>query len=555
MTDTLTPPTVAARAEAGMLTGGESLVESLIAQGVDTIFGLPGIQLDGLFVALHDAKDRLRVLHTRHEQATAYMADGYARVTGREGVCVVVPGPGALNAAAGLSTAYSCNSPVLCVTGQIRSDLIGKNRGALHEITDQLGMFRSVTKWQDRPETASDVGGTVEEAFRQLRTGRQRPVAIEVAPDVLTSVGGRIGGADTSRFSFGGDPDLLAKAAKLLGEAKNPVIVAGGGVERSAGAPAELARVAELLEAPVIKTSHGKGALSDRDYRSQNSLLAGEFLPKADVVVILASRFPDPAGWQWYPASGQQVIQIDIDRTEFGKFGPGALNIEADARPALAALAGAIPAHNRKRASRKDELAAIRGAFQTTLEAIDPQAGFGLALRAELPDEGILVGEFTQVGYWCYLGYDVYEPNTFLTPGYQGTLGYGFTTAMGAKVGKPDTPVVSINGDGGFGYTLNELSILVQHNIPLVAVVFNDNAYGNVRRLQSDDYGGRIIASELLNPDYMKLASAFGVAGRRAETPAALRTALREALHANEPCLIEVPIGITPDPWKMLGFE
>ncbi|MGI9252336.1 MAG: thiamine pyrophosphate-binding protein, partial [Thermomicrobiales bacterium] len=391
----------------GTLTGGESLVETLIAQGVDTIFGLPGIQLDGLFNALHGAQDRLRVIHTRHEQATAYMADGYARVTGKEGVCVVVPGPGALNAAAGLSTAYSCNSPVLCVTGQIRSDLIGKNRGALHEITDQLGMFRSVTKWADRPDTASDVGGTVEEAFRQLRTGRMRPVAIEVAPDVLTSTGGRVGRADTSRVRFGGDPDLLAKAAKTLGEAKNPVIMAGGGVERS-GASGELRRVAELLEAPVLKTSHGKGALTDRHYLAQNGLLSGEFLPKADVVVILASRFPDPAGWQWYPAPGQQVIQIDIDRTEFGKFGPATLNIEGDARPTLAALADLIPAHNRKRASREAELLPIKQAFQKKIETIEPQAGYGLAIRAELPDDGILVGEFTQVGYWSYLGYDDY---------------------------------------------------------------------------------------------------------------------------------------------------
>ncbi|MGI9252634.1 MAG: thiamine pyrophosphate-dependent enzyme, partial [Thermomicrobiales bacterium] len=163
--------------------------------------------------------------------------------------------------------------------------------------------------------------------------------------------------------------------------------------------------------------------------------------------------------------------------------------------------------------------------------------------------------EFTQVGYWSYLGYDVYEPNTFLTPGYQGTLGYGFTTAMGVKVGKPDTPVISINGDGGFGYTLNELSVLVQHNIPLVAVVFNDSAYGNVKRIQTDDYDGKVIASDLLNPDYQKLAGAFGISGRQANSPAQLRTAIREALNANEPCLIEVPIGITPDPWKVLGFE
>jgi acetolactate synthase-1/2/3 large subunit len=189
------------------------------------------------------------------------------------------------------------------------------------------------------------------------------------------------------------------------------------------------------------------------------------------------------------------------------------------------------------------------------VNAINPQADYALAVRAELPDEGILVSEFTQVGYWAYLGYPVYQPNTFITPGYQGTLGYGFTTAMGVQVGKPDVPVVSINGDGGFGYTLNELSTLVQHGIPLVSVVFNDNAYGNVRRIQQDDFGGRVIASDLVNPDYRKLAEAFGVTARRAETPAALRVQLREAIKAQEPALIDVPIGPTPNPWKTLGLR
>jgi acetolactate synthase I/II/III large subunit len=172
-----------------------------------------------------------------------------------------------------------------------------------------------------------------------------------------------------------------------------------------------------------------------------------------------------------------------------------------------------------------------------------------------LPDEGIFVSEMTQVGYWSNFGLPVYQPNTFITAGYQGTLGYGFTTAMGAKVGKPDVPVVSINGDGGFGFTLNELATMAQHQIGVVTIVFNDNAYGNVRRMQHVDYGSKFIASNLVNPNYLKLADAFGIAGRRAETPDALQTAVREAIHADEPTLIEVPVDVMPNPWRILGLR
>lgn len=538
----------------GSLTGGEALVESLIQQGVDTVFALPGIQLDGLFNALHGAQNRLRVVHTRHEQATAYMADGYARVTGKEGVCIVVPGPGVLNAGAGLSTAYSANSPVLCVTGQIRSDLIDHQRGALHEIVDQLGVFRSVTKWADRIPSAPEVGGTVEEAFRQMRSGRIRPTAIEIAPDVLTAKGGIVGLQRPERQRPAGDPDLIKAAAKALGKAKSPIIFVGGGIERS-GAMAELKRVAELLEAPVLKSGNGKGAMSDRHYLVQGELAVSPLLATADAVLVVGTRFPDPTDIQWRPAEGQTVVHMTIDPSELKRFGAGQIEIVADAKAGLAALAAAIPAHNLKRASKKKELIELKAWGKQQIDAVQPQAGFGLALRAEIPDEGILVNEYTQVGYWSYLGYDVYEPNTFIVPGYQGALGYGFTTAMGVKVGKPNVPVVSINGDGGFGYTLNDMSTLVQHNIPLITVVFNDNAYGNVRRLQADDYNGKIIASELVNPNYQTLAKAFGISGRKAKTPDQLRVALREAIKANEPTLIEVPIGITPDPWKVLPMR
>ncbi|MBN9374420.1 MAG: hypothetical protein J0I40_03305, partial [Cellulomonas sp.] len=256
------PGTQQTGTETKALTGGEALLQSLKRQGVDTLFALPGVQLDGFFSALYDDRASFRVIHPRHEQATAYMADGFARATGREGVCVVVPGPGLLNATAALSTAYSANSPVLCVTGQIRSDFIGVGRGLLHEIPNQLDMIRSVTKHSARATTPEQVPALVDEAFRQLRTGRPRPVEIEVPHDTLFAREEvTLLPPTPARERPAGDPDLIEKAAKLLGEAKSPAIFAGGGISR-ANANAELLQLAEMLQAPVVVTGNGRGAIS-----------------------------------------------------------------------------------------------------------------------------------------------------------------------------------------------------------------------------------------------------------------------------------------------------
>jgi acetolactate synthase-1/2/3 large subunit len=537
------------------MTGGQALVAMLKRQGVETIFGLPGVQLDGLFEALYDERDAIRVVHTRHEQATAYMADGYARATGREGVCLVVPGPGLLNASAGLSTAYACNSPVLCLTGQIRSDLIEFGRGLLHEIPHQLEMVRSVTKHAARATTPEAIPSTIQEAFRQLRSGRPRPVEVEVPPDTLFAK------AEVELLPpFGprerpaGDPDLIDRAAKLLGEAERPLIFAGGGILRS-GAWDELLALAELLQAPVILTSNAKGAISDRHYLAQSQLAERELSPRADVVLAVGTRFVGVVGEPRQTVPGQTFIRLDVDDEEIERNQPADLAILADAKAGLSALADRATRYNRSRPSREPELVALKREIDERVNALQPQAGFAHAIRAELPDEGIIVGEMTQLGYWSNLGLPIYQPNTYLTPGYQGTLGFGFTTAMGAKVGRPEVPVVSINGDGGFGFTLNELSTLVQHRIGLVTIVFNDNAYGNVRRIQNVDYNGRTIASDLVNPNYLKLADAFGVTGRRAETPGELRIALRESIKADEPTLIEVPVDVMPNPWTALGLR
>lgn len=541
--------------ETRTMTGGQALVASLIENGVETLFALPGVQLDGAFDALYDEQERVRVIHPRHEQAAAYMADGYARTTGKVGTCMVVPGPGLLNATAALSTAYACNSPVLCVTGQIQSDLIEFGRGLLHEIPNQLGMVRSVTKQAERATTPPEIPGLVRRAFTEIWRGRVRPVEIEVPPDTLFA-SAEVDLLTPAAFPerFAGDPALLQQAARLLARSERPLIWSGGGVLGS-GAWDELRRLASLLQAPVVMTQNGKGAVSDRDPLAQNLLGGRALLAEADVVLAVGTRFLDPATAKWGLGPGRTVIQLDIDPEEIGRNYPPTIGIAADARAGLGALADLVEQTGPERPSRSHELNELKREVAAAVAAVGPQADYGLAIRAALPDEAIFISEMTQVGYWSNLGFPVYQPRTYLTPGYQGTLGFGFPTALGAKVGNPDLPVVSINGDGGFGFCLNELATMAQHDIAAIAIVFSDDAFGNVRRIQQEQFDGRTIASTLQNPDYLKLADAFGVAGRLAETPQALRTQLAEAVAANEPTLIAVPLGPVPNPWTRLGLR
>ncbi len=539
------------------MTGGQALVASLLRQGIDTIFGLPGVQLDGAFDALYDAQERgdVRVIHPRHEQTTAYMADGYARTTGRIGTCLVVPGPGLLNATAALSTAYACNSPVLCVTGQIQSDLIGVGRGMLHEIPNQLEMIRSVTKHAERAVKPEEIPGLVDRAIRSLWDGRVRPVEVEVPPDTLFAEGTvALMAPAPERERPEGDPDTLEEAAKLLGNAERPLIFSGGGVLGSE-AWGELQALAEMLEAPVVMSPNGKGALSDRHYLGHSSLSAMTLIDNADVIFCVGTRMIEPATYPWGMKPGRTVIQMDIDDEEVGRNYDVTVGIVADAKAGLTALAERVAKHNRTRASREEELTALKQAVRARLDAIQPQSAYAWAIRNEMPDDGIFVGEMTQIGYWSNIGFPVYQPRTYITPGYQGTLGWGFPTSLGVKVGNPDKVVVSVNGDGGFGFALNELATMALHQIGTVAIVFNDSAYGNVRRIQQVSFNGRTIASHLANPDYVKLAESFGVTGRRASSPEALQTELREAIKADEPTLIEVPVEQMPDPWRALKFR
>ncbi len=532
------------------MTGGAAVVEMLRRHGVDTIFALPGVQNDALFVAFYDAGEALRIIHTRHEQGAAYMAFGYARSSGKIGTYAVVPGPGFLNTTAALATAYATNARVLCLSGQVQSDLIGRGFGLLHEIPDQLGILSRLTKWAARIDHPTCAGMLVNEAFWQLHDGRPRPVGLEVPPDVLaleTAVTLPVALAPPPLTEP--DPDQIDKAAALLANSKKPMIFVGGG---AVDAAEDLIAVAEMLQAPVVSFTGGRGIVSDRYYLAQSGLAGHELWREADVVLAVGTRLHQPQ-LRWGVDRDLQLIRIDIDPTEIARFFRPALGIVAHAGPALAALRRSLERSGPKRASRRDELEALKARMLAGIEEkLGPQCEYLRAIREELPDEGIYVEDLTQVGYVGRMAFPVYHPRTYIHSGYQGTLGHGFATALGAKVGRPDLPVVSVSGDGGFMYNVQELSTAVRHGVDIVQIVFADGAYGNVRRMQKEDYGNRLIGIDLANPNFPKMAESFGVAGVRVTTPDGLRRELAAALKRRGTSLIEVAVGEMPDPWKTL---
>jgi acetolactate synthase I/II/III large subunit len=531
------------------MTGGAALVEMLRRHGVDTLFALPGVQNDALFVALYDGGDALRVIHTRHEQAAAYMAFGYARASGRPGAYAVVPGPGLLNTTAALATAYATNAPVLCVSGQIPSDLIGRGFGLLHEIPDQLAILKGLTKWAARIGHPTETGSLVNEAFRQLAQGRPRPVALEMPLDVMAREAAvTLPPPDAAPLRPEPDAELIAAAAKALAAAKAPLIYVGSG---AVDAGAEILALAERLQAPVVTYTGGKGVISDRHYLAQNLFAGHELWKSADVVLAIGTRLNQPQT-RWGTDGNLTLIRVDLDPVEITRIVKPAIGIVAGARDAAAALLAAVEG-GPSRPSRKEELDGLKAKTAATLsDRLGPQCEYLTAIREELPDDGIYVEDLTQVGYVGRLAFPVYRPRTYINSGYQGTLGHSYATALGAKVARPDVPVVSISGDGGFMYNVQELATAALFGIDAVAVVFADGAYGNVRRMQKVDYGNRLIATDLHNPNFPKMADSYGIAGVKTTSPDGLRRELNAAFKRRGPSLIEVAVGEMPDPWPSL---
>jgi len=532
-------------------TGGEAIVNGLIAHGVDTVFGLPGAQIYGLFDAFQQAQ--LKVIGARHEQACGYMAYGYARSTGRPGVFSVVPGPGVLNAGAALLTAFGSNEPVLCLTGQVPTQFLGKGRGHLHEMPDQLATLRSFVKWADRIEYPDAAPTKVARAFQEMLSGRRGPVALEMPWDVFTQRAD-VGAAKPFDPFPPPQPDSerVKDAAALVAASKSPMIFVGSGAIHAAD---EILELAELIDAPVVAFRSGRGIVSNAHELGLTMAAAYRLWPNTDLMIGIGTRLELATMSRWpFRPDGLKCIRIDIDPSEMRRYTPDAAVI-ADAQAGTRELLAAV--RKRGYSKTKDRRAAIREASAAALkqiQAIQPQMAYLNILRDVLPDNAIVTDELSQVGFASWYGFPVYQPRTFITSGYQGTLGSGFPTALGAKVAHPDRPVVAITGDGGFMFGVQELATAVQFNIGVVTLVFNNNSYGNVRRDQIERFDGRVVASDLVNPDFVKLAESFGVAAARVTSPDGFHAALERALAHGGPYLIdiEVPTGSEASPWPFI---
>lgn len=532
-------------------TGADSVVEALLNHGISNLYCLPGIQNDALFNALFDRRDEINVVHTRHEQGAAYMALGSALATGKPAVYAVVPGPGFLNTTAALATAYSTGAKVLCLSGQIPSHAIGKGLGYLHELPDQLGILERLTKSSERIGAPDEIAGGMARAFRALNSGRPRPVGVEIPLDVLFKQT-----ADTGPQSLPTDiPDVLdeaaiERAAALLSRAAHPLIFVGGGAQ---DASAELRILAERLGAPVVSYRMGRGILDERNPLSQSLTGGHVFWRDCDVVLAVGTHLHLPS-IQWGVDDALKIIKVDIDAAEMPKNGLPDIAITGDAAAVLARINEHIRRPVADSVARIRRSALVKQETSARISGLEPQLAYLRAIRDVLPDNGVLVDESTQVGYVSRIGYETRLPRTYLSSGYQGVLGWGFATALGAKHALADTPVISIAGDGGFMFNVQEMSTAVHHSIPLATIVFNDGSFGNVKRMQQDLYGNRVIASDLTNPDFVRLADCFGALGLKAENPDDLRRALETALSAARPSLIEVPCGPMPEAWPFINL-
>ncbi len=538
-------------------TGADMLADALVKNGLETVFAIPGVQLDWLMEALRARGDALQVIVPRHEQTTTYMADGYYRASGKPGMAMVVPGPGLLNAGAGLATAYAANAKVLLLVGDIHSTAVGKGYGLLHEIKHQDAVVAALTKWNRHIDDPALIGVSVATAFRQMHAGRPRPVGLAISHDLLESRvtapnAAVVPGADALPAVVP-DPAVLDQIARVIDGARFPILYVGGGV-LAANASGVLRQFAERIGIPVVMSDNGRGALSSRHPLALNAIGGRAVFRHADVAVVLGSRFmdsmfPNPA----WDAEGTQLIFINVDAADMTPPRRASLALQADARLALEGLLERV---RPRQILATDDAANVQRWAQEQLDRIAPQADYIRALRAALPDDGIFVNEMTQVGYLARAAFPVYGPHTYVGPTYQGALGYGFPTALGAAVGGGGRRVLSITGDGGFGWNLQELATARKYDLPVTLVVFNDGYFGNVRAIQHRLFGADCeVAVKLENPDFLKLADAFRIPAVQVDSPDALQSAATESLNERGPVLIEVRVGEMPSPWAMFGLR
>jgi acetolactate synthase-1/2/3 large subunit len=525
-------------------TAAVAAIEQLEACGARVVFGIPGVHTLALYDALHEST--LTHILARHEQGIGFMADGYARATGEPAVALVITGPGVTNVATPIGEAYTDSSPVFVLSSNVERAHLDDMRGNLHDLKDQRAVMQAVTKWNARATQADDVAPLVAEGWRRMTTGRRLPVHLEVPIDVLDEP------VQASGIHPVGDeqvlPDIAAlidEAATALAGAQRPIIYAGGGAT-SSGAGEAIARIAETLRAPIVTSIQGKGSVPASHPHNLDALwtqgnAVDELVRQADALLVIGSRLGVQATERFSFPIPDTLVRIDIDPEEMTRNAMPSTAIVADARSASELLANALDGQDIASTWSPERFVETRDAARATAFGADRVEWLD-AIRAALGDDACIAWDMTMMSYVAGYLYPVERPRTFLFPTGYGTLGFAVPAAIGAKVGLGDAPVAAVVGDGGFQFTMQELATAIQFRLGIPIIIFNDSTYSAVKDEQKRSRGGRYAAVDLVNPDYVKLAEAYGVPGVRAETPEALTAAISEALTRDQPTVIDVPI-------------
>ncbi|MHB9090419.1 MAG: thiamine pyrophosphate-binding protein [Chloroflexota bacterium] len=536
------------------MTGAEAVWQTLEQERVDSVFGILGVNLLPLYDALGN-HPRITHYTTRHEQGAAAMADGYARTTGRLGVCLASTGPGALNTLSVLGESYSSSVPVLALASQVPSTLADRGKGALHESRDQMGAFRAVLGNGRRVHRVSDIPSAIQESTRTMFTGRPRPAYLEFCTDVLAANGEVVVTPALLPSQPAGNVAQVRVAARALLGARRPIIWVGGG---AADAGPETQRLAELLGAPILTTTGAKGIVpEDHPLCLGNRFREGpvlRILREGDVLLAIGTRFAWFATGQWTAPLPSTLIQVDVDPAEIGKNYPAQIGIVGSASLVLKQLLAEIEAHlgtdaTGSTADTSGIVAEIKEQVAGNLLAEGAEAELRAMadIRKALARDAIVVCDSAMPTYWARVHLPMYTPRSFVWPTGFGSLGISLPTALGAKVAWPQRQVLCLCGDGGFLFTGQELATAARYGINVVVLVFNDGGFGILRHLQDASWGGRHTQVDLTNPDFVKFAEAFGVAAWRVGLDE-VGTALETAFAANRPALIEVPTALKA-PW------
>ncbi|SDC11846.1 acetolactate synthase, large subunit [Paenibacillus sp. UNCCL117] len=539
-----------------ILSGSEILLRSLLAEGVECVFGYPGGAVLYIYDAMHDNPDFHHLL-TRHEQGAIHAADGYARSTGKTGVVMATSGPGAANLVTGIATAYMDSVPLVVITGNVSSDLIGTD--SFQEV-DIIGITQPIIKHSYLVRHASELARTIKEAFHIASTGRKGPVLIDIPKDVSAAVTEFIlpdqafvpGYTAELEARAKVDQDAIERLVSALKDSKKPLLLAGGGVIQADGSE-ELLDFIERTGTPVTTTLLGLGVVpADHELwlgmpGMHGTYAANQALLQCDLLIAVGVRFDDRVTMKLDSfAPNAKVAHIDIDAAEIGKLVRPSIPITGDARVALGQLNRSISSGHME---KKEWTAALRKLktdyrlrFKSSDKELKPQYVIEMISRTT-KGEAIITTDVGQHQMWTAQYYQFRKPRSLITSGGLGTMGFGFPSAIGAQIGNPDTTVISVNGDGGIQMCSQELAICSIHHIPVKIVILNNQTLGMIRQWQELIYEGRYSHIDLSgSPDFVKLAEAYGVKGLRAETPAEAERVWQEALTTKGPVLIDFVI-------------